>query len=90
MKSLGDNKSALNSNINTKKTDSDDKKNENESFKRRKGNHFGISRLKLNYNLKKEGTPKIVKRNKTIKPELFNFHDSKKTNNVFSVRKEKG
>ncbi len=45
--------------------------------------------LKLNYNLKKEGTPKIVKRNKTIKPELFNFHDSKKTNNVFSVRKEK-
>ena len=26
MKSLGDNKSALNSNINTKKTDSDDKK----------------------------------------------------------------
>ena len=89
MESIGDNKSAINSKINNKKLDSDEKNNENETFKKRKGNHFGSYRLKMNDNLKKEGTPKTVKRNKTIRPESFNFKDSKKTNNAFSARKER-
>ena len=87
MQSIGDNKSAITSNLNTK--DSNEKNNENDIFKKRKGNHFGSYRLKINDNLKKEGIPQTVKRNKTIKTEIFNFHDSRKTNNVLSIRKER-
>ena len=67
MQSIWDNKSAITSNLNTKKTDSNEKNNENDIFKKRKGNHFGSYRLKINDNLKKEGTPQTAKRNKAIK-----------------------
>ena len=42
MQSICDNKSAITSNLNTKKTDSNEKNNENDIFKKRKGNHLEV------------------------------------------------
>ena len=85
---LGENGIITNTNLDNNKNDSLEKNNENESFKNRKRNKLDSYRLKLYENFKKEGTPKTVKRHKTIKPELFNCNDSKKI--AFSVRKGRG